>query len=144
METVAAQDARQSGLGNRRQEEADLGVGAALAAQSEDLFFELRGSLAGLVARGRGAVIEARGRAGLAGAPEPLADGLFADAESGGGSTQRATLGEMKPDHFCSRARSQSGISVHVVRAAWREVECASTTSLLCASRADNLLKHDT
>ena len=78
------------------------------------------------------------------GVPDPLADGLFADAESGGGGAQRGAEGAVLEDHFCSRQRSENGISVHVVRAAWRAVECSSTTSLPDPRRADNLLKHDT
>jgi hypothetical protein len=46
--------------------------------------------------------------------------------------------------HLGSRQRGKSGISVHVARAVWRWVECSSTTSLPNASRADNVLKHDT
>jgi hypothetical protein len=51
--------------------------------------------------------------------------------------------GEMS-DHFCSHYWGKSGISVHVVRAGFLEVEFSSTTSLPNLSRADNVLKHDT
>ena len=50
IETVAAQDAGESGLGNGQQSE-DLGVGAALTAKGEDLLFELRAGLARLAVR---------------------------------------------------------------------------------------------
>ena len=78
------------------------------------------------------------------GAHEPAADGLFADAESGCGGPQRAAQGGMMEDHLSAHERSKRGISVHVVRAGGRWVECSSTTSLPNPCRADNVLKHDT
>ena len=59
VEAVAAQDAGEGGLGDG-QDHADLGIGTALAAEGEDLGFELRGGLAGLVPRGGGMVWEPR------------------------------------------------------------------------------------
>jgi hypothetical protein len=47
-------------------------------------------------------------------------------------------------DHLGSRQRGKFGISVHVVRAGGRWVECSSTTILTDPFRADNVLKHDT
>jgi hypothetical protein len=143
VEAVAAEDAREGGLGDR-EEHADLGVGAALAAECEDLGFEGAGGLAGLAERSGGTVFEACGKAELAGASEPSADGLFADAEGGGGGAQGGARGGELGDHFCSHERGENGISVHVVRAACREVACSSTTTLPDQPRADNLLKHDT
>ncbi len=75
---------------------------------------------------------------------EPAADGLFADAKSGGGVAQRATGGGVTERHLGSRQRGERGISVHVVRAGFGAVVCSSTTSLPDRFRADNLLKHDT
>jgi hypothetical protein len=78
------------------------------------------------------------------GALEPLADGFFADTESGGGGAQRGAGGEVMGDHFSSRERGEGGISVHVGRGVWRAVECRSTTNLPDLFPADNVLKHDT
>ena len=143
VEAVTEQDAGKGGLGDG-QDHADLGVGTALAAQGEDLGFEIGRSLAGLAKRSRGTVGEALREALGFGAGEPSADGLFADAESGGCGAERGAEGGMMADHFSSRKRGESGISVHVVRAGWRWVESSSTTSLPDPIRADNLLKHDT
>jgi hypothetical protein len=65
----------------------DLGVGTALAAQREDLSFELRRSLARLTQRDRGAILQTLRGAGLLGALEPLADGFIGDAEGGSGGS---------------------------------------------------------
>ena len=143
VEPMAAQNTGKRGLGNG-QDHADLGVGTALVAQFEDLGFERGRSLEGLLMRSRRVVVEALWKAGRSGALEPAADGLFADAESGGGGAERAAVGGEVGDHFGSRQRSQSGISVHVVRAGFDWGLSSSTTSLPGLSRADNLLKHDT
>lgn len=123
IETVALENAGESGFGDGKDHE-DLGVGAALAAQCQDPGFELGAGLARLAPWDRGAIVEALGEAGVLSALEPLADGLFADAESGGGGAQGAAEGGMMEDHFSSHERGQSGISVHVVRGVWRAVEC--------------------
>ena len=143
MEPVAAQDAGEGGLGDG-QDHLDLGVGTALAAQSEDLGFEIGTGLARLEQRSRRAVVEAQGKALLFGASEPAADGLFANAESGCGGPQGEAEFVVPESHLGSRQRGEFGISVHVVRAGRRWVECSSTTSLPNPFRADNLLKHDT
>ena len=143
VEAVAAQDAGEGGLGDG-EDHADLSVGTAFAAQGEDLGFKSGAGLARLAERDRGAVGETHWEAELPGASEPAADGLFADAEGGGGGAERGTRGGELCDHFCSRERGEGGISVHVVRAGGRWVECSSTTSLHDPSRADNVLKHDT
>jgi len=91
IETVALEDTGKGGLGDGKNHE-DLSVGTALAAQGQDLFFERWGSFARLAQRHGGEIIEARREAGGVGAFEPLADGFFADAESGGGGAQRAVL----------------------------------------------------
>jgi hypothetical protein len=44
--------------------------------------------------------------------------------------------------HLGSRERGEFGICAHVLRAGGRALECASTTSLPCPFRADNVLKH--
>jgi len=80
------------------------------------LGFEMGRSFAGLTQRPRGTILQALREAGLLGALEPFADGFFADAESGGGGTQRAAAGAMAANHFGSRERGQCGISVHSVR----------------------------
>jgi len=115
IEAVAAQDAGKGGLGDGKNHE-DLSVGTALAAQGQDLFFEQWGSFARLTKRDGGEIIEARREAGGLGAFEPLADGFFGDAESGGGGAQGAAEGGMLEDHFGSHERGECGISVHSVR----------------------------
>ena len=99
---------------------------------------------AGMLMRGGRTILQARGETGLAGAFEPAAEGLFADAESGGGGPEGAAVGSEVGDHFGSRQRGESGISVHSVRAGWRAAGRPATTSLHDPTRADNLLKHDT
>ena len=143
VEMMATQDARKSGLGDW-EDHHDLSVGASLAAQGEDLGFEPGRGLAGLMMRDRRTVDQASGKAAFFGASQPAADGLFADAESGGGSAQRAAELGMLKRHLRSPQRGQSGISVHIVRAGGRWVECSSTTILTDPFRADNVLKHDT
>ena len=90
---MAPQEAGQGGQGDLRQDGADLGVSAAVAAQVEDLRFQFGGDAAGLLMRSGGAVIEtlvddqAEREAGPyppAGSPE---SGLV--AASGAGSFRR-------------------------------------------------------
>jgi hypothetical protein len=143
VEMVAAQNAGESGFGNWQSDD-DLSIGTALAAQVEDLDFELGRGPARLTSGSRGMVVEALGKPGFLGAREPAADGLFTDPVGEGRLTQSAPEVHMLTGHLSSRERGKFGISVHVVRAGERAVECASTTSLSCPSRADNVLKHDT
>jgi hypothetical protein len=143
MEAVAAQHAGQGGLGDGENHE-DLGIGAALAAQGEDAGLELLAGFAGLAERHRGVVFEAAGKASRFGASQPSADGSFADAKRDSRVAQREAELEVSQSHLGSRQRGESGISVHVVRAEGRWVECLSTTSLPNPFRADNVLKHDT
>ena len=143
VEPVAAEHAGEGGLGDG-EDHADLGVGTTLAAQLQELGFEGSRSLEGLAKRSRRTIGQALREALLFGASEPATNGLFADAESGGGITQRAAQFGVKKSHLGSRQRGQSGISVHVVRGERRWVESVSTTSLPCPFRADNVLKHDT
>jgi hypothetical protein len=140
---MAAQDAGERGLGDGQNHE-DLSIGTALPAEGEDLGFELRAGLAGLAEGDRGAIFEALREAGCLGARQPAPDGLFADPEGEGRVAQGEAELVVTARHLCSRQRGEFGISVHVVRAVWRWVECSSTTSLPNASRADNVLKHDT
>jgi hypothetical protein len=142
VEVAAAQDAGKSGLGDRQHHQ-DLGVRAALAAQGEDRGFESGSRLAGLMMRDGGMIGEAGRKACFLSALQPSADGLLADGESGGCGAARQVLRGESSDHFSSHERGESGISVHVVRAEWLEVEYSSTTSLPYLPRADNLLKHD-
>jgi len=143
MEAVAAEHPGEGGLGDGQNHE-DLGIGAALAAQGEDAGDELFAGFARLATRDRGVIFETVREAFLAGACEPATDGLFADAKSGGGGAAGETERGQRGDHLRSRQRGKFGISVHVVRAGGRWVECSSTTSLHDPFRADNVLKHDT
>jgi len=121
-EVMTAQDAGESGLGDRENHH-DLSVGASLAAQSEDLGFELRSGLAGLMMRHRRTIDQASGKAALFGASQPATDGLLADAESNGSGAQGEAELRVLESHLGSGERSKSGISVHDVRAVWRSVE---------------------
>ena len=143
VEPVAAQDAGERGEGDG-QDHPDLGIGTAFAAQGEDPGFELGSGPAGLAQRSRRVIVQAAREAGRLGASEPAADGLFADAESGGGVAQGAAELSVEQRHLGSRQWGESGISVHVVRVEGRSVVCSSTTSLAHPFRADNLLKHYT
>lgn len=140
---MATQDAGEGGLGDGQDHE-DLSIGTALAAEGEDLGFELGAGLAGLAERNRGVIFEAPREAGCLRARQPAPDSLFANPEDEGGVAQREAELLVIERHLGSRQRGEFGISVHVVRAVWRWVECSSTTSLPNASRADNVLKHDT
>lgn len=139
---MSAQDAGEGGLGDGQDHE-DLSIGTALAAEGEDLGFELGAGLAGLAERNRGAIFEAQREASCLGARQPAPDGLFANPEGEGRVAQGEAELMVIERHLGSRQRGKFGISVHVVRAVWRWVECSSTTSLPNASRADNVLKHD-
>ena len=115
IEVMTAQDAGESGLRDRENHH-DLGVGASLAAQSEDPGFELRGGLARLMMRHRRTIDQASGKAALFGASQPAADGLFADTESNGSGAQGEAKLRVLQSHLGPGERSKSGISVHVVR----------------------------
>jgi hypothetical protein len=84
---MTAQDAREGGFGDG-ENHPDLSIGAALAAQSEDLGFELGAGLARLGKRPGGMIVQALGEAGLLGAGEPSTNGLLADTESDGSGAQ--------------------------------------------------------
>ena len=94
-----------------------------MAAQSEDLGFEMGSGLAGLMMRHRRTIDQASGKAAFFGASQPAADGLFADAKSDGGGAQGEVELRVLESHLGSGERSKSGISVHVVRVVWRWVE---------------------
>jgi len=119
---MTAQDAGESGLGDR-EDHHDLSIGASLAAESEDLGFELGRGLAGLMMRDRRTIDQASGKAAFFGPSQPAADGLFADAESDGGGAQGEVELRVLESHLGSGERSKSGISVHDVRARKRWVE---------------------
>jgi hypothetical protein len=121
IEVMTAQDAGESGLGDW-EDHHDLSVGASLAAQREDLGFELGSGLAGLMMRHRRTIDQASGKAAFFGASEPAADGLFADTESDGGGAQREVELRVLESHLSPGERSKSGISVHDVREVWRSV----------------------
>jgi hypothetical protein len=143
VEVGTAQHPGESGFGDG-QHHHDLSIGAALASEHEDLSFELGADLARLAMRSRRAIIQAQWEVLRFGPSEPAADGPFTDSVSRGGGAQGKAELMMSERHLGSRQRSEFGISVHVVRAAGRWVECASTTSLPDPCRADNVLKHDT
>ena len=116
MEAVAAQDPGDGSLGDLKNGE-DLGVGAALAAQSEDVSFEFGAGPARLKDRDGGAIVKLRWKAGFFGALKPAADGPFANVISARDLTQGKALRTEMRDHFSSHSGGESGISVHVVRA---------------------------
>jgi hypothetical protein len=122
IEVMTAQDAGEGGLGDGENHH-DLSVGASLAAQSEDLGFELRSGFARLMMRHGRTVDQASGKAALFGASQPAADGLFADAESDGSGAQGEAELRVLESHLGPGERSKSGISVHVDRAQKRWVE---------------------
>ena len=122
VEVMTAQNARERSLGDR-EKHPDLSVGAALAAQSEDLGLELGTGLARLGKRPGGMIVQALGKAGLLGAGEPSTNGLLADAKSDGSSAQGEAELRVLESHLGPGEWSQSGISVHVVRARKRWVE---------------------
>ena len=113
---MALEDAREGGFGDGKDHE-DLSVGTALAAESQDLSFELGWSFAWLAQRPRGTIIQTLGGTGLLGALEPLADGFLGDTEGGGGRPQRGPTSAVILNQFGSRERGECGISVHVVLA---------------------------
>jgi len=115
IEVMTAQAAGESGLGDRETHH-DLSVGASLAAQSEDLGFELRSGLAGLTMRDRRTIAQASGKAALFGASQPAADRLFADTEGDGSGAQGEAELRVLESHLGPGKRSKSGISVHVDR----------------------------
>ena len=116
IEAMTSEDAGKGSFGDGKNHE-DLRVRTALAAEGEDLVFELWRRLARLASRHRGEILEALREAGGPCAMEPLADGLFGDGEGSSGSAQRGAGGEVMGDHFSSREWGESGISVHSVRA---------------------------
>ena len=77
IEAVASEDAGKGSFGDGKDHE-DLSVGTALAAESEDLSFELGRSFARLMAWDGRVIFEACREVGGRGAGEPLADGFFA------------------------------------------------------------------
>ena len=123
IEVMTAQDAGKSSLGDG-QNHHDLSIGATLAAQSEDLGFELGAGLARLAKRPRGMIVQALGEPSLLGAGEPSTNRLLTDAESNGGGPQGEAELSVLECHLGSGKRSKSGISVHVFRAGRRWVEC--------------------
>jgi len=123
IKVMTAQDAGKSGLGDG-ENHPDLSVRAALAAQNEDLGFELGAGLARLGKRPGGMIVQALREASLLGAGEPSTNGLLADAESDGSGPQGEAELSVLECHLGSGERSKSGISVHVVRAERRWVEC--------------------
>jgi hypothetical protein len=143
IEAMTLEDAGKGSFGDGKNHE-DLGVGTTLAAEGQDLVFELWRGFARLTQGYRGAVLKTHRRAGLLSALEPLADGFLGDAESCGGGAERGAGGVVEANHFGSHERGQCGISVHSVRVGWPGVESASTTNLPDPLSADNVLKHDT
>jgi hypothetical protein len=143
VETVTAEDAGESGFGDGEGQE-DLGVGTALAAQGEDLCFEVGRGFARLDQGYRGVIFQARREALGLGALEPFADGFLGDGKGLGGGPERRAFREVMVDQFSSHERGESGISVHVGREVWQAAGNQSTTDLPEPVSADNVLKHDT
>ena len=77
------------------------------------MIFELGRGLARLAPRDGGTIIQPLRAAGLSGTFEPLADGFFGDAESGGGGPERSASGAVLVNQFGSHERGECGISVH-------------------------------
>ena len=143
VEAVAAQDARDCGLGDLKDGE-DLCIGTTLATKSKDVGFELGAGPAGLTSRDRGTIRELGREAAFPCPIKPATNRPLADMIGGCNLAQGEVVkGEMS-DHFSSHPGGKSGISVHVVRGVWRWVWCSSTTSLHDRHSADNVLKHDT
>jgi len=143
VEAMALEDAGKGSFGEGKNHE-DLSVRTALTAEDEDLIFELGRRLARLAQGNGGTILQPQRSAGELGTFEPLADGFFGDAESGGRGAERVASGEVMMNQFGSHERSECGISVHSVRAGWLGVASASTTNLPDPRSADNVLKHDT
>jgi len=122
IEVMATQDARESGLGDG-QDHQDLSIGTALAAEGEDLGFELGAGLARLGKRSGGMIVQALGEARLLGAGEPAAHRLLADPESERSGAQGEAKLRVLESHLSASQRSESGISVHVECAQKRWVE---------------------
>jgi len=115
IEAMTSEDAGKGSFGDGKNHE-DLRVRTALAAESENLVFELWRGLAWLTPRDGGEVLQTLMGAGLLGTFEPLADGFIGDGERGGGGAQRGAAGVVVMNQFGSHERGECGISVHVVR----------------------------
>jgi len=76
VEAMALEDAGEGSFGEGQDHE-DLSVGTALAAEGEDLVFELGRRLAGLAQGDGGTILQTQRRAGELGTLEPFADGFF-------------------------------------------------------------------
>jgi hypothetical protein len=113
VEAVTLEDTGKGSFGEGQNHE-DLSVGTALAAEFQDLSFEVWGSLAWLVPRDRGAIVKAPRKARSLGAFEPLADGFIGDGESGGGGAEGGAASEVMVNQIGSHERGECGISVHV------------------------------
>ena len=111
---MALEDAGQGSFRDGKDHE-DLGVGTALAAEGQDLIFQMGRSFARLPERLGGMIFQARWEVGGGSASEPLADGFLGDGEGGGGGAQRVTCGLVELHQFSSHERGEFGISVHVV-----------------------------
>ena len=94
---------------------ADLGVGAALFAESEDLIFQEGRRFAWLAPRSGRVVLQTSWEVGGVSAFEPLANGFIGDGEGGSGRAKRGAVSEVVVDQFSSHQWGEFGISVHVV-----------------------------
>ncbi len=113
---MALEEAGQGSFGDGQDHE-DLGIGAALFAEREDLLFQVGRSFARLLVRPGGKIRQACGEVGGLGAREPLADGFLGDTEGRGGGAERPVARQVELNQFSSHERGEFGISVHVVRA---------------------------
>lgn len=101
LEVVAAENAGEGSLGDRQEGE-DLGVGAALAAQGEDVRFEFGTGFAGLAERDRRTILELGWEASLAGSLQPTTKRSLADVVRGGKGAQGEVVGSEMSDHLGS------------------------------------------
>ncbi len=111
---MALKDAGQGSFGEGKHHE-DLRVGPALAAEFQELRFELGRGLARLAQRRGGTILQTLRGSEVLGAFEPFADGFLGDAEGGGGGAQRGAVSAVVLNQFGSPERGECGISVHVV-----------------------------
>ena len=132
------------GRSGDRQQTLDLGVGQEAATKGDDLRFEFRAGVPGLMMRPAGAVEQAALGSLLARALAPLADGFFVDRSGRGHGPSGAPSVLELVDHFDSTQGSELGITMHASSEVGMAVRCGSTHTLSSPVRADNVLKHHT
>jgi hypothetical protein len=91
VQAVSLQDPGDGGFGDRDHGE-DLGIGATLATQGNDIGLQLGFGFAGLTGRDGGTVVKLGGKAGFLSAFKPTAQRLFADVVSSGDGALRELM----------------------------------------------------